>query len=47
MVTALIFVFLALFIWIAVGILMDLGILTRIDLGFAWFNENIFPLFQL
>ncbi len=46
-VTALIFVFLALFIWIAVGILMDLGILTRIDLGFAWFNDNIFPLFQL
>ena len=36
-----------LFLWIVAGILMDLGILPYYDLGFAWFNANLYPLFTL
>ncbi|MDO4572576.1 MAG: hypothetical protein Q4C13_04340 [Clostridia bacterium] len=46
-VTALIILFLLLFVWVLAGILMDLAILPRVDLGFRWFNEHIFPLFTL
>ena len=39
--------FLLVFLWILAGILMDFGLLPRVDLGFAWFNENVFRLFSL
>lgn len=46
-ITVLIVIFLLLFLWVLAGILMDFKILPRIDLGFRWFNEAIFPLFSL
>ncbi len=46
-VTVLIVIFLLLFVWVLVGILMDLSVLPRIDLGYQWFNDTVFPLFNL
>ena len=37
----------ALLLWIIVGILMDLDLLPFVDLGYTWFNQNVFPLFRL
>ncbi len=34
-----------LFLWAIVGILMDMGWIPAYDLGYSWFNENVFPLF--
>ena len=34
-----------LLIWVLVGLLGTLSILPRWDLGYAWFNETLFPLF--
>ena len=39
--------FLIVFLWILTGILMDFELLPRVDLGFRWFNENVFQLFSL
>ena len=33
--------------WLLAGILMDIGLLPRCDLGYAWFNRTIFPVFRL
>ena len=32
-------------IWVIVGLLMDLGIIPDVDLGYSWFSANIFPWF--
>lgn len=45
--TALLILFLLILLWVSGGILMDLGILPSVDLGYRWFNENIFRLFTL
>ena len=37
----------ALLLWIVAGILMDFQVLPFVDLGYTWFNQNIFPLFHL
>ncbi|MEG1525522.1 MAG: hypothetical protein RRZ24_05170 [Clostridia bacterium] len=34
-----------LFIWILVGILMDAHLIPAYDLGYTWFNTQIYPLF--
>lgn len=34
-----------LLIWVLVGLLGTLSILPRWDLGYAWFNDTLFPLF--
>ena len=31
--------------WAIVGILMDIGWIPYMDLGYSWFNETIYPLF--
>ena len=31
--------------WAIVGILMDIGWIPYLDLGYSWFNETIYPLF--
>lgn len=46
-ITILIVIFLLLFLWVLAGILMDFEILPRIELGYRWFNESVFPLFNL
>ena len=33
-------------LWVIVGLLMDMGIITEIDLGFSWFDENIVRWFR-
>lgn len=43
----LIVLFLLLFIWMLVGILMDMHILPAADWGYSWFNRNIFALFNV
>ena len=43
----LILFFLVFFLWVLAGILMDLRVLPAVDLGFAWFNRNIFALFNV
>lgn len=43
----LLILFLLILLWVAAGILMDLGIIPLFDLGYGWFNVNIFPLFTL
>ncbi len=37
----------AVLVWLLAGILMDIGLLPRCDLGYAWFNRTIFPVFRL
>ena len=32
-------------IWVIIGLLMDLGIMPEVDLGYSWFSANIFPWF--
>ena len=32
-------------LWIIVGLLMDMGFLPAIDLGYCWFHENVAPWF--
>lgn len=32
-------------IWVIIGILMSLGIIPEVDLGYSWFNANMFPWF--
>lgn len=34
-----------LLLWAAAGICMNMGFLPRCDLGFSWFNANVFPFF--
>lgn len=46
-ITVLIVIFLLMFLWVLAGILMDFDVLPRLDLGFSWFNQHIFPLFNL
>ncbi len=36
-----------LLVWLMLDILMHLKILTRVDLGYTWFNEHMFRLFSL
>lgn len=31
--------------WLVAGILMDLGVVPYVPLGYAWFNEHIYPFF--
>jgi hypothetical protein len=45
--TVLLILFLLMLLWVLGGILMDLGILPSVNLGYRWFNENIFRLFTL
>lgn len=45
-VRVLLILFLLLFVWVLAGILMDLGVLPKINLGYSWFNANVFPLFR-
>ena len=40
-------VLLVVFAWLLAGILMDLSVLPFCDLGYSWFNANIFPFFEL
>lgn len=35
------------FVWLLVGILMELWIIPFFDLGYRWFNENVFSFFWL
>ena len=32
-------------LWVIAGLLMDMGILPVIDLGYSWFHMNVFPWF--
>lgn len=34
-------------LWLFAGILMDIGLLPRHDLGYAWFNKTVYPVFRL
>lgn len=40
-------VLILIFLWLVAGILMDYQILPYFDLGYKWFNEHAFRLFQL
>lgn len=40
-------VFLLLLLWTLAGVLMGLGFIPKFDLGYDWFNLNVFPLFHL
>lgn len=33
------------FLWIAVGLLMEFGVFPAVDLGYTWFNSTVFRLF--
>ncbi len=33
------------FLWIAVGLLMEFGVFPAVDLGYTWFNSAVFRLF--
>ena len=44
--TALIVLLLIGLLWIAVGIMMNLGWLPAADLGYQWFDSHLFPLFS-
>ncbi len=46
-VTVLICVLFACFLWVLAGILMDSGVLPVLDLGYSWFNGAVYPLFKL
>ena len=35
------------FLWLLAGILMDLDVIPRFDLGYRWFNEHIFDFFRI
>lgn len=43
----LLIVFLLLLLWTLAGVLMGLGFVPKVDLGYEWFNHTVFPLFQL
>ncbi len=43
----LLILFLLILLWVAAGILMDFGFIPQLNLGYAWFNMHIFPLFTL
>ena len=32
-------------LWVLIGLLMDLGIMPEVDLGYSWFSTNVFPWF--
>lgn len=32
-------------LWVIMGLLMDLGIMPEVDLGYSWFSANVFPWF--
>lgn len=32
-------------LWVIIGILMDLGIMPELDLGYSWFSDHVFPWF--
>ena len=32
-------------LWVIAGLLMDMGFLPYIDMGYSWFNMNIAPWF--
>lgn len=32
-------------LWVILGLLMDLGIMPEVDLGYSWFNAHLFPWF--
>ena len=32
-------------LWVITGLLMDMGFLPDIDMGYSWFNMNIAPWF--
>ena len=32
-------------LWVIIGLLMDLGIMPEVDLGYSWFNQHVFPWF--
>lgn len=40
-------VFSVLFIWLLLGILMEQNVLPRLNLGYEWFDRNIFNLFGI
>ena len=33
------------FLWVAVGLLMEFGVFPAVDLGYTWFNSTVFRLF--
>lgn len=41
----LLILFLLILLWVVAGILMDFGFVPHFDLGYTWFNVNIFPFF--
>lgn len=43
----LLILFLLVLLWVAAGILMDFGFIPQLNLGYAWFNVYVFPLFTL
>lgn len=40
-------VLILIFLWLVAGILMDYQIIPYFNLGYSWFNEHVFRLFQL
>lgn len=32
-------------LWVIIGLMMDMGILPELDLGYSWFNANLAPWF--
>ena len=45
--TFLLVLFLLVLLWVLVGVLMGLGYLPKFDLGYGWFNTNVFPFFSI
>lgn len=45
--TFLLVVFLLALLWVLAGVLMGLGYVPQLDLGYNWFNMNVFPFFSI
>ena len=41
----LLFSVIAVLIWLVLNILMYAGVIPKMDFGYQWFNENVFPMF--
>ena len=45
--TFLLVLFLLVLLWMMAGVLMGLGYIPKFDLGYSWFNMNVFPFFSI
>ena len=43
----LLFIVIAILIWLVLNILMYAGVIPKMDFGYTWFNENVFPMFWI